>query len=123
MRGALGAIRNYKGVMGSKWAWGDYQNRGTLNQTNGYSLLDPFWNGDGIFWVNGWLRPLRLTDISDGTSHTAMIGEDVFNPNPPRGEIEGGAANGPGGSWEESAEPILTRAMPPNAKTPDGRPT
>ncbi len=31
----------------------------------------------GIFFRNTWLHPVKLASITDGTSHTFMIGEDV----------------------------------------------
>lgn len=31
----------------------------------------------GIFWRNTWLTPVKIASITDGTSHTYMIGEDV----------------------------------------------
>ena len=119
MPGAEAAVTNYKGVMGSNWAWGDYQNSGTINQNNGHLLRDPFWNGDGIFWLNSWTFPLRLTDIADGTSTTLMIGEDIYIADTPVGT--GGTGYAPGASWVESAETILTCAIPPNVRRPNGQ--
>jgi len=119
MPGAVAALTNYKGVMGSNWAWGDWRNKGTLNHHNIYSLEDPFWNGDGIFWLNSWTFPLRLTDIADGTSTTLMIGEDIYVADTPVGT--GGTGYAPGGSWVESAETILTCAIPPNVLRPNGQ--
>jgi prepilin-type processing-associated H-X9-DG protein len=34
-------------------------------------------NGNGIFFRSDYTRPLRITDIKDGTSSTFMIGEDI----------------------------------------------
>jgi prepilin-type N-terminal cleavage/methylation domain-containing protein/prepilin-type processing-associated H-X9-DG protein len=69
-------LTNYKGVCGSNWAWGSYPN--TVNGNN--NGLD---NGNGIFYRTdgvpgtGGHGPLKMTAISDGTSSTFMIGEDI----------------------------------------------
>jgi prepilin-type processing-associated H-X9-DG protein len=62
---------NYKGVAGSNWAWGSFTNVGPSGSNNG---LD---NGDGIFYRSDFNRTLTLTSITDGTSNTLMIGEDL----------------------------------------------
>jgi prepilin-type processing-associated H-X9-DG protein len=62
---------NYKGVAGSNWAWGSFVNAGPTGNTNG---LDA---GDGIFYRSDFNRPLTLLAITDGTSNTLMIGEDI----------------------------------------------
>jgi prepilin-type N-terminal cleavage/methylation domain-containing protein/prepilin-type processing-associated H-X9-DG protein len=64
-------LTSYKGVCGSNWAWGTYTNNGPTGNNNG---LDA---GDGVFFRTDYTKRKSLNLITDGTSNTFMIGEDI----------------------------------------------
>jgi prepilin-type N-terminal cleavage/methylation domain-containing protein/prepilin-type processing-associated H-X9-DG protein len=73
--GAGAGVTNYKGVSGSNWAWGTW----TYNDpTYGNNGLDA---GNGMFYRHDSRRSLTLVGITDGTSNTLMVGEDLVDLN------------------------------------------
>ncbi len=73
--GLLTGCTNYKGVAGSNWAWGSYTNTGPSGNNNGLDV------GDGMFYRSDSQRKLTMVGISDGTSNTLMVGEDIASIN------------------------------------------
>ncbi len=71
-----GGPTNYKGISGSNWCWGDFPNTGT-NGTCDVFYQNGTGKSDGIFFRTDILFPMKLTSVTDGTSNTYMIGEDV----------------------------------------------
>ncbi len=71
---------NYKGVCGQNWAWGDARWNPVYSVTGSNNGLDA---GDGIFFRSDAINKAKLfiASISDGTSNTFMVGEDVAERN------------------------------------------
>ena len=72
LQGQPVATSNYKGVTGDSWAYGTYVNHANLG--------DGLVTGNGVFTRGDNLlprRPKRITQITDGTSSTFMVGEDI----------------------------------------------
>lgn len=71
---------NYKGVSGANW--GEDKGEGVQIPTDWRSRgangsFDGLAEGDGVLCRSDYLRHPRLADITDGTSHTFLLGEDV----------------------------------------------
>ncbi|VTR92470.1 Uncharacterized protein OS=Pirellula staleyi (strain ATCC 27377 / DSM 6068 / ICPB 4128) GN=Psta_0188 PE=4 SV=1: SBP_bac_10 [Gemmata massiliana] len=94
---------NYKGVSGSNWAWGDarWRNPGTNGSSDGLTY------GDGLFYRSDYLSPKKLIAITDGTSNTFMVGEDV--------PVKNNWC-----SWPYANNAVGTCAIGPNAKQLNG---
>jgi prepilin-type N-terminal cleavage/methylation domain-containing protein/prepilin-type processing-associated H-X9-DG protein len=107
-------LTNYKGVLGANWVYGIYPNGPT--PTNGG---DGFWGANGLFTLNSWQAPVKITGITDGTSNTFMVGEDIFNAS---AAVSTNTTAGEGYAWAHSVEATLTCAIPPNAKGANGLP-
>jgi prepilin-type processing-associated H-X9-DG protein len=68
---------NYKGVCGDNWAWGKFPFTPPGGSNNGLDVGNGiFYRTDGVPGTSGH-GPLPIVAISDGTSNTFMIGEDV----------------------------------------------
>ena len=80
------ALTSYKGISGgnwgdgeARWLWGTPN--GPFSAPVGTTTHAGILNGNGMFFRADYLRKLKLSDITDGTSNTMMVGEDVGNLN------------------------------------------
>ena len=105
---------SYKGVSGDNWGddfdafqirSGSFPTDWRYQGVNG--SYDGLNQGDGIFYRTNLLRPLTLIQITDGTSGTLMIGEDVQAANHWL-------------SWPYANNVHGTCAIPLNVKSPSG---
>jgi prepilin-type processing-associated H-X9-DG protein/prepilin-type N-terminal cleavage/methylation domain-containing protein len=94
---------NYKGCAGDSWLggglWGPSHDR-----TTDYWTIPQ----KGIFFRTSYLTPVKMTQITDGTSHTYLIGEDLpaYNSH--------SAAFYSNGAWLSTDAPLNYLPQPPN---------
>jgi len=100
LQGVPIATSNYKGVTGDCWCWGTYANK--CNTCNGLT------SANGIFARGDLKKPARIAKITDGTSNTFFLGEDIP-------EIDAHC------TWPYANGTLGTAAIPPNVmKRPNG---
>jgi prepilin-type N-terminal cleavage/methylation domain-containing protein/prepilin-type processing-associated H-X9-DG protein len=81
------ALTNYQGCSGSNWGYNSGSTFNTAfpvkdpNPPAGVNAEDGLDHGNGMFYRTDGNRPLRLTDITDGTSNTFMLGENLHSYN------------------------------------------
>lgn len=107
-------ITNYKGVAGGNWGNGEARWRwgtpnGPFTSPVGTSDHSGVLNGNGIFFRTDYLRPMTLSGITDGTSNTFMVGEDIPSMNTHC-------------SWPYSNGAVGTCGIGPNSMQTNGQP-
>jgi prepilin-type N-terminal cleavage/methylation domain-containing protein/prepilin-type processing-associated H-X9-DG protein len=99
-------LTSYKGVLGSNFNYGDWANATPAFRNGG----DGFWGANGLYSLDVWKSPIKMVQVTDGTSNTLMVGEDTFDPN--WANVTAPAGNE--FSWAHSVGAVRTCAMPPN---------
>jgi prepilin-type processing-associated H-X9-DG protein len=105
------AVTCYKGVSGANWGFDEGENKPVDTNWPNRSAegsYDGMSRPDGALYRSDVFRPLRLEHITDGTSQTFLIGEDV-------------PAMNRWSTWAYANNAYGTCAIPPNARGPDGR--
>jgi prepilin-type N-terminal cleavage/methylation domain-containing protein len=118
--GLLVGMTNYKGVQGANFCFSPFANNGVGGPGIGgqaSNYCENWYNGDGLIFPMVWEKPIRVTDITDGTSNTFIVGEDVFLPT-----SYGNTRFGRGYAWAHSVETSMTCAIPPNNVSPGSAP-
>jgi prepilin-type N-terminal cleavage/methylation domain-containing protein/prepilin-type processing-associated H-X9-DG protein len=82
LNGLVSGMTSYKGVSGANWGADRYPVENSFATPYSNPAIDGSFNGlengDGLFWRADMRKgTMRLAEISDGTSNTFMIGEDV----------------------------------------------
>ena len=96
LRGFAVGQANYKGVSGANWGadasqdWGRHSSDPIQPGEGGRDYIGTLWpnpgtngsedgleNGDGIMWRTDYQHPVQQRDVTDGLSHTFLIGEDL----------------------------------------------
>jgi prepilin-type N-terminal cleavage/methylation domain-containing protein/prepilin-type processing-associated H-X9-DG protein len=107
-------LSNYDGVMGAQSNVPPFVNP---NADGDPTLMEPWFNGNGIMAIFAWQSPLGFNNVEDGTSRTMMVGEQAFELS--RASCgEEGKCYGLGYSWAHSVEASATAAIPPNTAVP-----
>ena len=96
LQGVPIATSNYKGVSGDCWGYGTF-----VNNTGRCAGKDGLISGSGIFIRDQTNASVKLIQITDGTSNTFLLGEDIP-------EIDAHC------TWPYSNGTIGTCAIPPN---------
>jgi prepilin-type N-terminal cleavage/methylation domain-containing protein/prepilin-type processing-associated H-X9-DG protein len=107
-------LTNYDGVMGAQSSHaGPYAN----DNVDAPGLNETWRHGNGMFPIFGFIDPLSLANVEDGTSRTYLAGEQAF-------ELSRCVCSVPtncyglGYSWAHSVEASATAAVPPNLAVP-----
>jgi len=96
------AVTNYKGVIGTSNMGGGWPDSPS-GLFDGYATT----SCNGLFFRNSYQLNLRLLSITDGTSNTLMVGEDVCDQN------NHGAAYYANGDYASSHAPLNYFPQPP----------
>jgi prepilin-type N-terminal cleavage/methylation domain-containing protein len=97
--GLLAGLTNYKGVMGANFCYAPWYNESKSGE------CECWFKGDGMFYPMDWQRTKTIDAVTDGTSNTLMIGEDIWWK---------GGGYGQGFAWVHPSESTLTGALPLN---------